>query len=113
MSSILSMEPYIQEVADKTWSKFYSFAKSNQTIDLGAWVPYFTFDVVGQLSLGGEIGFVERGEDVDNIISSIHTGQAQYLQAFFFFFFFNMKILTQSVFTSCRIWAVCHFKCSG
>lgn len=74
MSSILAMEPFIQEVADKIWSKFYDFAKSGQTLDLAKWVSYFTFDVVGQLSLGGEIGFVERGEDVDNIISAIHIG---------------------------------------
>ncbi len=74
MTSILSMEPYVQEVADKTWTKFRGFADSRQIIDLGKWIPYFTFDVVGQLSLGGEIGFVERGEDVDDVISSIHTG---------------------------------------
>jgi cytochrome P450 len=74
MTSILAMEPYIQEVADKTWAKFRGFADSGQIIDFGEWIPYFTFDVVGQLSLGGEIGFVERGEDVDDIISSIHIG---------------------------------------
>jgi hypothetical protein len=74
MTSMLAMEPYIQEVAGKTWAKFRAFADAGKVIDLGEWVPYFTFDVVGQLALGGEIGFVERGEDVDNIISSIHIG---------------------------------------
>ncbi|KAH6670576.1 cytochrome P450 [Halenospora varia] len=74
MTSILAMEPYIQEVADKTWAKLRGFADSGQIIDFGEWIPYFAFDVVGQLSLGGEIGFVERGEDVDDIISSIHIG---------------------------------------
>ncbi|CZR58774.1 related to pisatin demethylase / cytochrome P450 monooxygenase [Phialocephala subalpina] len=74
MTSILAMEPYIQEVADKTWAKFRGFADSGQIIDFGEWIPYFTFDVVGQLSLGGEIGFVEMGEDIDDIISSIHIG---------------------------------------
>ena len=34
MSSILAIEPFSQEVADKTWSKFRSFAKTNQAIDL-------------------------------------------------------------------------------
>ena len=74
MSSILGMEQYIQEVADKTWSKFEEFASSKKPIDLACWVPFFAFDVVGQLALGGEIGFIEKGEDVDCIISSIHTG---------------------------------------
>jgi hypothetical protein len=79
MFSILTMEPYIQEVADKTCSKFYDVARPNQAIDIGEWVPYFTFDIVGRLALGGDIGFVDRGEDVDNIISAIHMG---YLETF-------------------------------
>ncbi|KAH8591714.1 cytochrome P450 [Bisporella sp. PMI_857] len=74
MSSILAMEPFIQEVADKLWKKLTEFATIGATMDLGDWVPYFAFDVVAQLSLGGEIGFVEKGIDVDKIISSIHMG---------------------------------------
>ncbi|OQE40057.1 hypothetical protein PENCOP_c006G00339 [Penicillium coprophilum] len=74
MSSILSMEPFIQEVASELWGRFREFSKSSERVPLHLWGNYFAFEVVGQLSLGGKIGFVERGEDVDGIIKSIHDG---------------------------------------
>ncbi|OQE12327.1 hypothetical protein PENVUL_c001G04696 [Penicillium vulpinum] len=74
MSSILSMEPFIQEVASELWGRFREFSKSSEPVPLHLWGNYFAFEVVGQLSLGGKIGFVERGEDVDGIIKSIHDG---------------------------------------
>lgn len=74
MSSILSMEPFIQEVASELWGRFRGLSKSSEPIPLHQWGNYFAFDVVGQLALGGKIGFVKRGEDVSGIIKSIHDG---------------------------------------
>jgi hypothetical protein len=54
--------------------KFRKSAVANQPIDLSEWLNYFTFDVVGQLAMGGELGFVEKEADVSSIISSIHNG---------------------------------------
>ena len=73
MSSVLTMEPFIQEVADKCWTKFRKYARTGQHIDLSQWMSCFTFDVIRQLAMGGELGFVEKEEDVDSIISSIHS----------------------------------------
>lgn len=74
MSSILSMEPFIQEVASELWDRFREFSKSSDAVPLHLWGNYFAFDVVGQLALGGKIGFVEHGEDIGGIIKSIHDG---------------------------------------
>ncbi|CAI7613738.1 unnamed protein product [Penicillium pancosmium] len=74
MSSILSMEPFIQDVASELWGRFREFSRSAESVPLHLWGNYFAFDVVGQLALGGKIGFVERGEDVSGIIKSIHDG---------------------------------------
>ncbi|GAD99962.1 hypothetical protein NECHADRAFT_55911 [Paecilomyces variotii No. 5] len=74
MSSILSMEPFIQEVASELWGRFREFSKSSEPVPLHSWANYFAFDVVGQLALGGRIGFVEHGEDIGGIIKSIHDG---------------------------------------
>ncbi|KAJ9245288.1 hypothetical protein DTO169E5_1155 [Paecilomyces variotii] len=74
MSSILSMEPFIQEVASELWGRFREFSKSSEPVPLHSWANYFAFDVVGQLALGGKIGFVEHGEDIGGIIKSIHDG---------------------------------------
>lgn len=74
MSSILSMEPFIQEVASELWGRFREFSKSSDPLPLHLWGNYFAFDVVGQLALGGKIGFVEHGQDISGIIKSIHDG---------------------------------------
>jgi hypothetical protein len=74
MSLVLSMEPFIQEVADKSWTKFRKYTAAGQSIDLSKWVSYFTFDVVGQLAMRGELRFVENESDVSNIIISLHSG---------------------------------------
>jgi len=68
------MEPFIQEVASELWGRFREFSKSSEAVPMHAWGNYFAFDVVGQLALGGKIGFVEHGKDVGGIIKSIHDG---------------------------------------
>lgn len=67
------MEPRIQQVADVFWSRLGDFARTGETIDFSPWASYFAFDVVGEVALGGPIGFVEAGTDLEQIISSIHT----------------------------------------
>jgi cytochrome P450 len=74
MSSMLSMESLIQDVANQGWTKFRSLVAKGQPIELDKWVSYFTFDVVGTLALGGPLGMIQQGKDVDGIIGSIHDG---------------------------------------
>ncbi|EOD43388.1 putative cytochrome p450 protein [Neofusicoccum parvum UCRNP2] len=74
MTSILAMEPLVQDVADALWDRLRTLAGKEQPVALHLWAKYFAFDVVGQLALGGRIGFVQQGCDVDGIIASINDG---------------------------------------
>ena len=74
MSSMLSMESLIQDVANQGWAKFRELVARGQPIELDKWVSYFTFDVVGTLALGGPLGMIQQEKDVDGIIGSIHDG---------------------------------------
>jgi len=74
MSAILSMEPLIQEVMDLNLTKLRQFADRGEILYMDKWANYFTLDVVGQLGLGGVLGFLETGSDVNGIIGSIHDG---------------------------------------
>ncbi|RKL07790.1 hypothetical protein BFJ70_g16867 [Fusarium oxysporum] len=74
MTSILAMEPLVQEVMDLNLTKLGGFADRGETLPLDKWANYFTFDVVGQLAMGGMIGFLQQGKDIDGIIQSIHDG---------------------------------------
>ncbi|SPO07790.1 related to pisatin demethylase / cytochrome P450 monooxygenase [Cephalotrichum gorgonifer] len=74
MTAILSMEPLIQDVARDMWRKMGEFADEGTPVPMHDWANFFAFDVVGTLAMGGPIGFIERGIDVDGIIRSIHDG---------------------------------------
>lgn len=74
MSAILAMEDLIGEVMDLNLVMLKKAAKVAKPIRLDQFVNYFTFDVVGQLAMGGPIGFLEQERDVDGIIQSIHDG---------------------------------------
>jgi cytochrome P450 len=74
MSAILAMEDLIGEVMDLNLAKLNKAAEGSKPIRLDQFVNYFTFDVVGQLAMGGPIGFLEQERDVDGIIQSIHDG---------------------------------------
>ena len=47
------------------------FAQTGQVCDLGKYLQYFAFDVIGELTFSKRLGFLEQGQDVDNIISAI------------------------------------------
>ncbi|KAG4433228.1 hypothetical protein IFR05_011282 [Cadophora sp. M221] len=76
MSSILAMEPLIQEVADLNWKRFRGFANQGAVIYLRYWADYFAFDFVGSLARSRRETRLpgEQGKDIDLIIKSIHKG---------------------------------------
>ncbi|KAI0528457.1 cytochrome P450 [Xylaria digitata] len=74
MTSILSMEPLVQDVLDLNLRQLQGFADRGEVVRIDQWANYFTFDIVGHLAMGGTIGFLEQGRDVDGIIRSIHDG---------------------------------------
>lgn len=71
---MLSTEPLLQTVLVANWRKLRQLASQGQPINLSTWVGYFTFEVVSALGLGGMQGFLEKGEDIDGIMESLHDG---------------------------------------
>ena len=41
------------------------------SVDLGAWLQYFAFDVVGEVTFASKLGFLEQGKDVDGMMKAI------------------------------------------
>ncbi|KAH6980715.1 cytochrome P450 [Ilyonectria sp. MPI-CAGE-AT-0026] len=74
MSTILSLEPEVQQIADAVWTKLDKYAQEGRPVNMSNWANYFAFDVVGKLALGSPIGFIEQEKDVMSIIRSIHAG---------------------------------------
>jgi hypothetical protein len=64
MSSILAMEPLIQEMTSEICPMvtLMEFGKLEEAVSMHHWANGFAFDVVGQLYLGGKVSFIEKGK---------------------------------------------------
>ncbi|KAM3420810.1 hypothetical protein BST61_g4055 [Cercospora zeina] len=72
LSTLVEFEPLI----DSTTAVFLDridqlFATTGEVCDLGTWLQWYAFDVIGELTLSKRLGFLERAEDVENIADSI------------------------------------------
>jgi len=72
LSTLVEFEPLVDSTAEvflDTLDRRY--AQTGTVCDLGRWLQFFAFDVIGELTFSRRLGFVERGEDVDSIIQAI------------------------------------------
>lgn len=77
MSTLVTFEPFV----DSTSAEFIRQLKlrfSDQTgnagiCDFGAWLQFYAFDVIGELTFSKRLGFVEKGIDIDNIIRDLES----------------------------------------
>ncbi|KAJ5174237.1 Cytochrome P450 [Penicillium canariense] len=72
MSNLVSFEPYV----DSTISFFLerledAQGEANGRIDLGTWLQWFAFDVMGEITFSKRLGFLDEAKDVDGIMRSI------------------------------------------
>ncbi|KAJ0414361.1 putative benzoate 4-monooxygenase cytochrome P450 [Aspergillus carlsbadensis] len=72
MSYIASHE----KLVDQTMAHFFQrldelFVQTSHVCDLGTWIQYFAWDVIGNLTFSKPLGFLEAGGDVENITESI------------------------------------------
>ena len=76
MSSLVQFEPLV----DSTIREFITQLRTrytekeneeNQILDFGHWLQYFAFDVICELTYSKRMGFVEKGGDIENIISNL------------------------------------------
>lgn len=72
LSTLVEFEPLI----DSTTAVFLSrlddlYASTGKVCDLGQWLQWYAFDVIGELTFSKRLGFLERAEDVEGIISSV------------------------------------------
>jgi cytochrome P450 len=74
MSTILSHESEIQDLAREMWQHLDKLANQGTPVGLHHWASFFAFDVVTQLCTGNPVGFIHHGEDVMGIIESISQG---------------------------------------
>ena len=75
MSSMLTLEPLVDECVDILFSKFSDMEKLQalENVDLGKWLQWYAFDVIGEITFSKRFGFMEEGRDVSGMIKGLET----------------------------------------
>lgn len=70
MSSIKAMEPFSDECIDILIRAMKDL--EDQVVDLGAWLQWYAFDVIGAITFQRRFGFMEKRQDILDMISGIN-----------------------------------------
>lgn len=72
MTNVTTFEPIVDEVLDVLFQQVDArFAKTGIVCDLGSWLQYFAFDLMGSLTFSKRYGFIEEGRDVNGILGAV------------------------------------------
>ncbi|KPI38564.1 Pisatin demethylase [Cyphellophora attinorum] len=75
MATMQQSTSRIEETERLLIRKMDDFADGFQVCDLGDWLHWFAFDVLGEVAFSKKFGFLEAGKDVDGAIKTIDDSQ--------------------------------------
>jgi hypothetical protein len=75
MSTLVTFEPLVDSTSEE-FLKQLKLRYANKPgeggiCDLGVWLQFYAFDVIGELTYSKRLGFVDLGTEVDNIIGNL------------------------------------------
>lgn len=74
MSTLLSYEPLVNSsTAYFLHQTAQRFVNTGKSVEFGQWLQYYAFDVIGELAWSKRLGFVEKNQDIDGIISQVDS----------------------------------------
>ena len=89
MSTLVGFEPFVDststEFIKQLKQRFADRKDASGICDFGAWLQFYAFDVIGELTYSKRLGFVDRGVDVDHIIGNLEW-LLDYVSVVSFFF---------------------------
>jgi cytochrome P450 len=74
MTSVVHYEPYLDECGDLFTQRLLEFSKNGTSFDLGHWFQCFAFDAIAYVTYGQRMGFLDKGDDIENVIKNIDKG---------------------------------------
>lgn len=78
MSALVHYEHFVDECADLFTQRLEEMARSNPPIDMRHWFQCYAFDVIGMITYGKRLGFLDNGDDIGGVIGALeeHLGYA-------------------------------------
>ncbi|KAH8698790.1 cytochrome P450 [Talaromyces proteolyticus] len=71
MTSLVSYEPYVDHCIDLFESHLTGIEESNSVVDLAYWFRCYAFDVVSMITFSDRLGFLNKGQDIANLIKNV------------------------------------------
>lgn len=75
MSTLVAFEPLVDETTlaflEQLKRRFAGRPGDEGICDIGVWLQYYAFDVIGELTYSKRLGFLDRGVDADDIIGNL------------------------------------------
>lgn len=71
MSSLMHYEGFVDDCADLFETRLLQLSAVAQVVDLRHWFQCYAFDVIGMITYGKRLGFLDKGEDVGNVIEAL------------------------------------------
>ncbi|KAJ6443734.1 tat pathway signal sequence [Purpureocillium lavendulum] len=73
MSALVHYEGFVDQCSDLFVQRLGEMAKSNIPIDLGHWFQCYAFDVIGMITYGTRLGFLDNGDDIGGVIAALES----------------------------------------
>jgi hypothetical protein len=73
MPNVLQSEAAIDGCLKLFMRRLKELTADGSSIDLGEWLQYFAFDVVGEVTFAAKLGFLEQGKDVEGMMVCLQT----------------------------------------
>lgn len=70
MSTLIGYEGFVDNCGALLIKKLRSISEPRRPIDLGEWLAYYAWDVIGSITYSKPYGFLERGEDVNGLVAA-------------------------------------------
>ena len=72
LTNSVTYEVFVNQVLEVLFKQLNQrYVHSHQSFDLGNWLQYFAFDVMGTLTFSKRYGFLEQGHDVNGMLATI------------------------------------------
>ena len=72
LSNVVTYEGFVDQVLEVLLHQLDErYAQTQKTFDLGNWLQYFAFDVMGTLTFSKRYGFLDTGTDVNGMLQTI------------------------------------------
>lgn len=74
LSSLLRLEPLVDKVTQNFIDYIRTHLTKSPTVNLGEWLQFYAFDVIGAITFSKTFGFLKSGRDFNGVIEGLEFG---------------------------------------